>query len=63
MLARVFSSALMGIEAYTVEVEVDVSPLLPAFATVGLPEGAVKEARERVTAAIKNSGFLFLPKK
>jgi magnesium chelatase family protein len=63
MLARVFSSALMGIEAYTVEVEVDVSPLLPAFATVGLPEGAVKEARERVTAAIKNSGFLFPAKK
>lgn len=63
MLARVFSSALMGIEAYTVEVEVDVSPLLPSFATVGLPEGAVKEARERVTAAIKNSGFLFPAKK
>ena len=44
MLARVFSSALLGIEAYTVEVEVDVSPQLPAFNTVGLPEGAVKEA-------------------
>jgi magnesium chelatase family protein len=63
MLAKVFSSALLGIEAYTVEVEVDVSPQLPAFTTVGLPEGAVKEARERVTAAVKNSGFLFPAKK
>jgi magnesium chelatase family protein len=63
MLAKVFSSALMGIDAYTVEVEVDVSPLLPAFHTVGLPEGAVREARERVTAAIKNSDFLFPAKR
>lgn len=59
MLSRVFSSALLGIEAYIVEVEVDVSPQLPAFNTVGLPEGAVREAKERVTAAVKNSGFLF----
>jgi magnesium chelatase family protein len=59
MLSRVFSAALLGIEAYIVEVEVDVSPQLPAFNTVGLPEGAVKEAKERVTASIKNSGYLF----
>ncbi len=59
MLSRVFSSALLGIEAYIVEVEIDVSPQLPAFNTVGLPEGAVKEAKDRVTAAVKNSGFLF----
>lgn len=63
MLAKVFSSALLGIDAYTVEVEVDVSPQLPAFNTVGLPEGAVREARERVTAAIKNSGYLFPAKR
>jgi magnesium chelatase family protein len=63
MLGKTFSSALIGIEAYTVEVEVDVSPQLPAFTTVGLPEGAVKEARERVTAAVKNSGFLFPAKR
>lgn len=63
MLAKIFSSALLGIEAYTVEVEVDVSPQLPAFHTVGLPEGAVKEARERVTAAVKNSGYLFPAKR
>ena len=63
MLSRVFSSALLGIEAYIVEVEVDVSPQLPAFSTVGLPEGAVREAKERVSAAIKNAGFLFPAKR
>ena len=59
MLARVLSSAVMGIDAYIVEVELDISDGLPAFATVGLPDSAVKESRERVTAAIKNSGFYF----
>lgn len=54
---------MLGIEAYIVEVEVDVSPQLPAFNTVGLPEGAVREAKERVTAAVKNSGFLFPAKR
>jgi len=63
MLSRVFSSALLGIEAYIVEVEVDVSPQLPAFNTVGLPEGAVREAKERVTAAVKNSGYMFPTKR
>lgn len=53
----------MGIDAYVVEVEADISPQLPAFVTVGLPEGAVREARERVQAAIKNSDFLFPNKK
>ena len=61
MLARVLSSAVMGIDAYIVEVELDISDGLPAFATVGLPDNAVKESRERVTAAIKNSGFYFPP--
>jgi magnesium chelatase family protein len=59
MLSRVLSSAVIGIEAYVVEVEVDISQGLPAFATVGLPEGAVKESKERVKAAIKNSGYYF----
>lgn len=63
MLSRVFSAALLGIEAYIVEVEVDVSPQLPAFNTVGLPEGAVREAKERVTASVKNSGYLFPAKR
>jgi len=45
----------MGIEAYQVEVEVDIQQGLPTFTTVGLPEAAVKESKERVKAAIKNS--------
>lgn len=59
MLAKVFSSAVMGIDAYIVEVEVDISQGLPSFATVGLPEGAVRESKDRVKAAIKNSGYHF----
>jgi len=59
MLAKVLSSAVIGIDAYLVEVEVDISQGLPAFATVGLPEGAVRESKERVKAAIKNSGYRF----
>ncbi len=59
MLARVLSSSLFGIDAYVVEVEVDIASGLPAFATVGLPEGAVKESKERVKAAIKNCGYEF----
>ena len=63
MLARVLSSAVFGIDAYKVEVEVDIAQGLPAFATVGLPEGAVKESKERVKAAIKNSGYDFPPRR
>ena len=59
MLARVLSSAIIGIDAYIVEVEIDISQGLPSFATVGLPEGAVRESKERVKAAIKNSGYHF----
>ena len=59
MLAKVLSSAVIGIDAYVVEVEVDISQGLPSFATVGLPEGAVRESKERVKAAIKNSGYHF----
>lgn len=63
MLSRIFSAAVLGIDAYVVEVEADISQQLPSFATVGLPEGAVKEAKERVAAAIKNSDFVFPSKK
>jgi magnesium chelatase family protein len=63
MLARVLSSAVLGIDAYVVEVEADITPVLPAFATVGLPNEAVKESKERVMSAIKNSGFFFPNKK
>lgn len=59
MLARVLSSAVFGIDAYVVEVEVDISSGLPSYATVGLPEGAVKESKDRVKAAIKNCGYDF----
>ena len=59
MLARVRSAAVLGIDAYLVDVEVDIASGLPSFATVGLPHGAVKEGRERVFAAIVNSGYQF----
>lgn len=57
MLSRVLSAAVLGISAYQVEVEIDIAPGLPAFSTVGLPEGAVKESKDRVKAAIKNAGY------
>ena len=59
MIARVLSSAVIGIDACLVEVEVDISNGLPVFTTVGLPETSVKESRERVKAAINNSGYPF----
>ena len=57
MLARVVSGAVLGIDAYLVGVEADVASGLPSFSTVGLPQGAVKEGRERVVAALQNSGY------
>ena len=59
MLARVTSAAVLGIDAYLVDVETDLAAGLPTFATVGLPHGAVKEGRERVNSAIQNSGYVF----
>ena len=59
MLAKVFSSAVLGVDAYTVEVEVDIRRGLPSFQTVGLPETAVKESKDRVKSAIGNSGYNF----
>lgn len=59
MLAKVLSSAVIGIDAYLVEVEVDITQGLPTFTTVGLPEASVKESKERVKAAINNSGYTF----
>src|SRR5438093_9401376 len=59
MLARVRSAAVFGVEAAAVSVEVDIAPGLPAFATVGLPDSAVRESRDRVRAAIRNAGFEF----
>ena len=59
MPAKVRSVALLGVEVATVVVEVDVTSGLPSFTTVGLPDSAVRESRDRVRAAIKNAGFEF----
>ena len=57
MLARVCSAAVLGIDAYLVDVEIDISSGLPTFNTVGLPQGAVREGKERVAAALANAGY------
>ena len=59
MLAHVLSAALSGVEAVLVRVEVDVMKGLPQYATVGLPDSAVRESRERVRSAIRNTGFTY----
>ena len=59
MLAKVISCAIIGLEGAIIEVETDISPGLPSFTVVGLPDTAVQEARERVRAAIRNSGCTF----
>src|SRR5512135_329862 len=60
MLSNVLSASVIGIEAFRVEVEVDISSRgLPHFSMVGLPDAAVKESRDRVRAALKNIGFNF----
>jgi magnesium chelatase family protein len=59
VLARARSASLLGIEATMVFVEVDVTPGLPTFTTVGLPDSTVREARDRIRAAVRNSGFEF----
>ena len=59
MLASVLSCGLTGIDGFGVEVEVNLSNGMPAFEIVGLPDAAVRESRERVRAAAKNSGYGF----
>src|SRR3954468_3015011 len=63
MLASIRSAAVLGIDAYHVTVEVDVALGLPQWITVGLPASAVKESRERVSAALINSGFSVPPRR
>ncbi len=63
MLAQVTSAAVQGVESYLVRVEVNMVLGIPSFAVVGLAEGAVREGRERVWAAIQNSGFIIPTKK
>jgi magnesium chelatase family protein len=58
MLFKTFSAAVFGIDAYLVEVEVDIGPGKPGtFNVVGLPDNAVRESRERIKAALRNCGF------
>jgi magnesium chelatase family protein len=63
VLATLRSAGLYGVEAYEVQVEVDVSPGLPGFLMVGLPDTSVRESRDRVRSAIRNSGFEFPPRR
>ncbi len=63
MLAAIASAAVVGIDAYHVVVEVDVAAGLPQWTIVGLPAGAVRESRERVSAALVNSGFQVPPRR
>ncbi len=59
MLYKTFSAAVFGIDAYLVEAEVDISAGYPNFTTVGLPDAAVRESRERIKSAIRNCGLDF----
>ncbi len=63
MLSKINSFGLDGIKGYGVTVEIDIGAGLPAVDVVGLPDAAVKESKERVRSAIRNSGFMFSPKK
>ena len=63
MLAKVNSAALYGIDALRIEVEIDLASGLPQLSTVGLAEGAVRESKDRIRAAIKNCGYTFPAKK
>ena len=59
MVTKAITATIVGINAFKIEVEVDVANALPNISIVGLPDSAVNEARERVHSAIKNSGFSF----
>ena len=63
MLAQTLSGAVIGVDGLIVQVEVDLALGLPGFSTVGLAEGAVRESKDRVKAAIKNSGYEFPPRR
>ena len=63
MLSKVNSMALLGLDGYLIEVQVDVSNGMPCWEMVGLPDTSVKEAKERVKTAIKNSGYEMLSKR
>ena len=59
MIVKTLSSAIIGIDSFPVEVEVDITAGLPQFSTVGLPDASIRESKDRIKAAIKNSGYKF----
>src|SRR5689334_24654840 len=59
MIAKIESACLIGMEAARVQVEVNLAKGFPSFSIVGLPDAAVREARDRVVAAIRNTGYEF----
>jgi magnesium chelatase family protein len=63
MIGKVLSAALVGIEAHLIDVEVDIAGGLPQFSVIGLPDATVRESRDRVRSALKNTGFHFPAKK
>ena len=63
MLSKTISCSVVGINGWLIQVEVDVAKGLPIFSTVGLPDGAVRESKDRVKAAIKNCGYEFPAKR
>ncbi len=63
MLSKLSAAALMGVDALRIEVETNLDSGIPAFVVVGLPDSAIKESRERILTALKNSGYAVPPKK
>ena len=63
MLSRTYSASVLGLEAYFIEIEVDIASGLPAVIVVGLPDAAVKESKDRIKSAVKNSLFEYPTKR
>ena len=63
MLAKVYSYGISSLDAYPITIEVDVSAGLPGTVIVGLPDSAIKESKERVRTAIRNSGYQYKPQR
>lgn len=63
MLSEIYTSGLMGIDGFSVQTQTDISNGIPAFEIVGLPDASIKEAKERIKAAIRNSGYGMPPKR
>jgi len=59
VIAKTFSATVLGIDAYLIEVEVDVSVGMSVFNIVGLPDNTIKESRDRILSAVNNSGYSF----